>query len=59
MAHLGGMLFGWLYLRGFGPWREIRNPLPKWWERWRRERLRKKFKVYYKETRGDDDATEN
>ena len=59
VAHLGGMLFGWLYLRGFGSWRGFKNPLPGWRDRWRRERLRKKFKVYYKDTRGDDDATEN
>lgn len=59
VAHLGGMLFGWLYLKGFGPWRGFRNPLPGLWNRWRRERLRKKFKVYYKETRGDDDATQD
>ena len=56
VAHLGGMLFGWLYLRGFGPWRGFKNPLRGLRDRWRRERLRRKFKVYYRETRGDDDA---
>lgn len=59
VAHLGGMLFGWLYLRigGMGPgsgggfrifdfkaWRDAR----------RQEALRKKFKVYYRDTRGED-----
>lgn len=61
MAHLGGMLFGWLYLktqgagfRGFRGFR-FRNPLRGWRERRRREQLKKKFKVYYRNTRGDDE----
>jgi membrane associated rhomboid family serine protease len=59
VAHLGGMIFGWLYLRsgGMGPgvgtgfrffdfkaWREER----------RQNTLRKKFKVYYRDTRGEE-----
>ena len=65
VAHLGGMLFGWLYLRGlgtwrgFGSWRGFKNPIRGWRDRWRRERLRKKFKVYYRETRGDDDPPQD
>ena len=59
VAHLGGMLFGWLYLRhGWGD-RGFRFRLPsltEWRERRRQDRLRKKFKVYYRDTRGDDDA---
>jgi membrane associated rhomboid family serine protease len=55
VAHLGGMLFGWLYLRGL-PRGGLRNPLPGWRDRWRRERLRRKFKVYYRDTRGGDDT---
>lgn len=62
VAHLGGMLFGWLYLklqgaggfRGFRGFR-LRNPLPGWRERRRREQLKKKFKVYYRNTRGEDE----
>lgn len=42
LAHLGGMLFGFLYLRGGG--------LPSRWQLryhdWRRARLRRKFEVY-------------
>jgi len=42
VAHLGGMLFGFLYLRG--------RSLPYWWElryhAWRRARLRRQFEVY-------------
>ena len=61
MAHLGGMIFGWLYLRGIPGIRSaggggFRMPdVRGWWERRRRDRLKKKFKVYYRETRGKDD----
>jgi membrane associated rhomboid family serine protease len=54
VAHLGGMIFGWLYLRGprlprFGvPFRDAYG----WWKR---DRLKKKFHVYYQRTRGEDD----
>ena len=58
VAHLGGMLFGWLYLRGFPSWSGFRIPLREWRDRWRRERLRRKFKVYYKKTRGDEEPPE-
>ncbi|MGH7682267.1 MAG: rhomboid family intramembrane serine protease, partial [Candidatus Eiseniibacteriota bacterium] len=59
VAHLGGMLFGWLYLKGIPAWRGgFRLPFREWRERWRRDRLRRKFKVYYKETRGDDEGPE-
>ena len=62
VAHLGGLLFGWLYMRRFGRgsgrgvslrWR---NPIRAWRERVRQNRLRKKFKVYYRNTRGEDDG---
>jgi len=52
IAHLGGMLFGYLYLRGGG--------LPYRWQlryhEWRRARLRQKFEVYMRdqEKRKDD-----
>jgi membrane associated rhomboid family serine protease len=36
-AHLGGLLFGWLYLKGF--------PGQGQWRRWRRERQRRRFRV--------------
>jgi membrane associated rhomboid family serine protease len=44
-AHLGGMIFGYLYLksgRRRGGWR-LRDR----YEEWRRQRLRRKFDVYY------------
>ncbi len=54
VAHLGGMIFGWLYLRG-PKWPRSGLPFRDAYERWRKDRLRKKFKVYYHQTRGEDD----
>ena len=54
VAHLGGMIFGWLYLRG-PRWPRLRNPIGGAYQRWKRDRLRKKFSVYYSKTRGEDE----
>jgi len=56
VAHLGGMLFGWLYLKGLprGGFRFRMPSFGAWRERRRQARLKKKFKVYYRDTRGDD-----
>ena len=59
VAHLGGMIFGWLYLRGGGLGSGIGKALRSfdfkaWREARRQETLRKKFKVYYRDTRGED-----
>ena len=56
IAHLGGLLFGWLYLRGprnLGP-RDLRLELRYYLTRWRMERMRKKFNVH-QGGRGHDD----
>ncbi len=51
LAHLGGMIFGFIYLRGGRVFSDFR-----WrYDRWRRARLRRKFDVYYNERRRDDD----
>jgi membrane associated rhomboid family serine protease len=52
VAHLGGMLFGFLYLRGAGlPYRlQLR------YDDWRRARLRRKFEVYMRKQEKKDDA---
>jgi membrane associated rhomboid family serine protease len=51
VAHLGGMLFGFLYLRGWS--------LPYRWQlqyhEWRRARLRSKFEVYMRDEDKKDD----
>lgn len=53
VAHLGGMLFGYLYLRGAGlPFRlQLR------YHEWRRARLRRQFEVYRREHERKDDAS--
>jgi hypothetical protein len=48
-AHLGGMLVGFMYLR-----RPV-FPTSGGADRWHRNRLRRKFEVYYNERRRDDD----
>jgi len=58
VAHLGGMIFGWLYLRG-PKWPKLGNPLGGAYRRWKRNRLRKKFQVYYQRTRGDERGPED
>ena len=58
VAHLGGMIFGWLYLRG-PRWPRLRNPIGGAFQRWKRNRLRKKFQVYYSKTRGEDEGPED
>ena len=51
LAHLGGMIFGLAYLKGFRVFFDL-----KWYyDRWRRDRLRRKFDVYYNERRRDED----
>jgi len=51
VAHLGGMLFGYIYLRGWS--------LPYRWQlqyhEWRRAQLRKKFEVYMRDHEKKDD----
>src|SRR5207249_2609543 len=50
VAHLGGMLFGFLYMKGGGV-----GPGLKWqYEQWQRKRLRRKFDVYYNEKQRKD-----
>lgn len=42
VAHLGGLVIGFIYLRGRGRWFNWRNE----YYSWRRQRLQRKFKVY-------------
>jgi membrane associated rhomboid family serine protease len=52
VAHLGGMLFGFLYLRGASlPYR-----LHLRYHEWRRARLRRKFELYMRKQERRDDA---
>jgi membrane associated rhomboid family serine protease len=42
LAHLGGMGFGYVYLRGFNPWDRVRDYL----DRRRLARLKRRFQIY-------------
>lgn len=61
VAHLGGAAFGYIYLRS-GRGRGFRFGLHERYQEWQRERLRRKFEVYYnrkqtereRERHGDD-----
>jgi membrane associated rhomboid family serine protease len=58
VAHLGGMLFGYLYLRGLRGMhgRKLGFDLRGQYEEWRRARMRRKFEVYMqKHERKDPD----
>lgn len=52
VAHLGGLVFGWLYLRG--P-RDMRVEMRYQWTKWRMARLRRKFDVHKGGRGGGDD----
>jgi rhomboid family protein len=53
VAHLGGMVCGLIYLRGGRLFSDIRHR----YDRWQRNRLRRKFEVYYNERHRDDDES--
>jgi membrane associated rhomboid family serine protease len=53
VAHLGGMLCGLVYLKGGTLFSDIRHR----YDRWHRNRLRRKFDVYYNERRREDDQS--
>lgn len=52
LAHLGGMLFGFLYLRGH----RLPYQLQLRYHEWRRARLRKRFEVYMRRHEKKDDT---
>jgi membrane associated rhomboid family serine protease len=52
VAHLGGMLFGFFYLRG----PHLPYTLPLRYHEWRRARLRRKFEVYMRKHERKDEA---
>jgi membrane associated rhomboid family serine protease len=51
VAHLGGMLCGLVYLKGWGMAGGLRGR----YNEWRRARLRKKFDVYYNRNKQDEE----
>jgi membrane associated rhomboid family serine protease len=51
LAHLGGLLFGYIYIRGFG----LPKRFQQQYEDWRRARLRKRFQIYMRRHEKKDD----
>ena len=49
LAHLGGMVFGYIYLRGFNPWERFKDYL----DRRRLTRLKRRFQIH---TGGKDET---
>jgi membrane associated rhomboid family serine protease len=58
VAHLGGMVCGYIYLRGggilHGRGRRVTRGLRSRYEEWKRNRLRRKFEVYYNDRHNND-----
>lgn len=57
VAHLGGMLCGYVYMRSTGMIRRrhrtrVHVGVKDWYGQWRRKRLRRKFDVYYNKRHG-------
>lgn len=59
VAHLGGMLCGYVYLRSRGMARRrgpgLSSRFRAWYDRWHRNRLRRKFDVYYNRRHPEND----
>jgi len=51
VTHVGGMVVGFVYLKGARFFFDFRGR----YDRWQRNRLRRKFEVYYNERRRDED----
>lgn len=56
VAHLGGMLFGLLYLkRGLPSGVSLSSRLERWYKDWKLQRAKRKFQVYLKKQEKDSD----
>ena len=51
IAHLGGLLFGYIYIRGLG----LPNRVQRRYDDWRRARLRKRFEIFMRRHERKDD----
>ena len=51
VAHVGGMLCGFIYMKGGSLIPDLKGR----YDKWQRTRLRRKFEVYYNERRRDED----
>ncbi len=57
VAHLGGMLFGLVYLKGGIAKIDLFGPAEAWYRNWKRERAKRKFQVYMRKNNSDRDRT--
>ena len=62
VAHLGGMLCGYVYMKANGMVRtrhrrRISFGMKDWYSQWQRRRLRRKFDVYYNRRHGNGENT--
>jgi membrane associated rhomboid family serine protease len=55
LAHLGGLIAGYLYLRGGGLQARLRTPVVVGYKEWKLRRARKKFEVYLRKRNSDRD----
>jgi membrane associated rhomboid family serine protease len=55
LAHLGGLIAGYLYLRGGGLQTRLRRPVVAGYKEWKLRRARKKFEVYLRKQNSDRD----
>ena len=55
VAHLGGMLFGYVYLKTYRPRQGFLPSLGSWYQDYKLQRAKKKFKVYLKKRGSGDD----
>jgi membrane associated rhomboid family serine protease len=59
VAHLGGMLFGYLYLKSYRPRQGVLSSLSSWYQDYKLQRAKKKFQVYLKKRGPGDDRWVN
>jgi membrane associated rhomboid family serine protease len=59
VAHLGGMLFGYVYLKTYKPRHGFLSSLGSWYQDYKLQRAKKKFQVYLKKRGTDDDRWVN
>jgi hypothetical protein len=55
VAHLGGMLFGYFYLKSYRPRQGILSSVNSWYQDYKLQRAKRKFQVYLKKRGSDDD----
>ena len=57
VAHLGGMFFGFIYLKGGIGRLDLFGPAEKWYRQWKHDRAKRKFQVYVRKNNPGRDRT--